>query len=40
MPVGLVPEGEILAELNDSNDGRGNVELEMMLNKKWVNGVR
>ena len=36
MPVGLVPEGETLAELNDSNDGRGNLELEMMLKENHV----
>ena len=39
MPVVLVPEGETVASLGDSNDVRGKVELEMMLNKIWKSGV-
>ena len=30
MPVGMVPEGETMDLLSDSNYGRGRVELDMV----------
>ena len=40
MPVGLVPEGETVVSLSDSNDGRGRVEPEIMLNNIWGSRVK
>ena len=35
MSVGPVPEGVTLNSLSDSYDVRGEVELEVILNKRW-----
>ena len=40
MNICLVPEGATVSSLNDSNYGRGRVELEMMLNERWGSGVK
>ena len=40
MLFGLVPEGETVASMIYSNDGRGRVELEMIFNKIWGSGVK
>ena len=40
MPVGILPEEKTVASLSDSNDGIGKLELEMILNKRWVSGVK
>ena len=40
MCVGMVPKDSTVASLSDSNDNKGRVELEMMLNKGWGSGVK
>ena len=39
MTIVLVPEGAILDTLDDSNDVRGRVELDVIFNKRWGSGV-
>ena len=38
--VVLVSEGGNVASLIDSNDVRGMVELDIILNKRWKSGVK
>ena len=40
MPVGMVPEGANMAYLGDFSNVRGRLELEVIFNKRWGNGVK
>ena len=40
MSVGMGPEGSTVASLSYYNDARGTLELEILLDKRWVSGVK
>ena len=40
MSVGILLEGSAVASLHDSNDMRGRLELEMLLNNIWITVVK